>query len=174
MNIDWTKPLIIMSAAFKEVFLRMDGKGITASNGSGAGTVNCQKVLTETCAFKAKNVKDNVFTFESMIYPNVFLRMDGSNVKTKTGSGAGTVNCQYGAQEWERFKLHKHQDGYYTIESDAFPNVYLRMDGSNPKGKDKDFGIVNCQFTADSYERFYIFNMPGPGMVGKFLEELRK
>lgn len=174
MNIDWSKPLVIMSAAFKEVFLHMDGRGITASNGSGAGKVNCQKILTEACAFKAKNVKDNVFTFESVIYPNVFLRMDGGNVKVKTGSGAGKVNCQYGAQEWERFKLHKQQDGSYTIESEAFPNVYLRMDGNNPEGKDKDFGVVNCQFTAASYERFYICNMPGPGMVGKFLEGLRK
>lgn len=174
MKIDWTKPVLIMSAQFKDVFLRMDGKGITAANGSGAGTVNCQKTLSISGAFMAHEKGNDTFTFESMAFPGVYLRMDGGNVRSKADAGAGTVNCQFGAQEWEHFKLHRLSDGSYNIESAAFPNVYLRMDGNNPEGKEEGFGTVNCQFGAASYERFYILNMPDTGKVQDFLKELRK
>lgn len=174
MKIDWTKPVIILSAQFKDVFLRMDGKGITAASGSGAGRVNCQKTLSKSAQFMAHEAGKGIFTFESVAFPGVYLRMDGGNVKSKVNAGAGTVNCQFGAQDWERFKLHELQDGTYNIESAAFPNVYLRMDGNNPEGKEEGFGIVNCQSGAASYERFHILNMPNTGMVQDFLKKLGK
>ena len=171
---DWNKPIIIMSAQFKDVFLRMDGSGITAASGSGAGTVNCQKTLSATAQFMVRKTDNNTFTFESVAFPGVYLRMDGGNVRSKSNAGAGKVNCQFGAREWEQFRLNKQQDGSYHIESAAFPNVFLRMDGSNPRGKEEGFGTVNCQFGAASYERFYIFNTPENGMMPGSLKKLIK
>lgn len=159
-KVDLSKLLLIQSVVFKRVFLRMDGKGIRTPSGSGAGNVNCQKSLTTTCVFKLHQEKNGTFTIESVEYPGVFLRMDGSNVKSFSGSGSGSVNCQFNAAEWEHFRLLEQKDGSFAIESVAFPNVYLRMDGDNPLGKDDDFGIVNCQFNVGSYECFYLVNMP--------------
>ena len=34
-----------------------------------------------------------------------FLGMDGNGVTAPTGPGGGVVNCQFGANAWERFKL---------------------------------------------------------------------
>ena len=57
-------------------------------------------------------------------------------------------------------KVLPQSDGSYTIESAAFPNVFLRMDGNNPSRKEEDFGTVNCQYGAGAYEKFYLQNMP--------------
>lgn len=172
MKLDFQKPLLIQSVAFKDVFLRMDGNGIKAASGSGAGKVNCQKNIKQTGVFKAHQQSDGTFTIESVKYPGVFLRMDGSQVRSFAGAGAGTVNCQFGAAEWERFKLNKLDDDSYSIESVAFPNVVLRMDGNNPSGKEEDFGTVNCQYGASSCEKFYLMNVPETGkakdLLGKF------
>lgn len=172
MKVNFQKPLLIQSVAFKDVFLRMDGKGIKAASGSGAGKVNCQKSIEPTGAFKANQQKDGTFTLESVKFPGVFLRMDGSRVRAFAGAGAGIVNCQFGAAEWERFKLNEQSDGSYTIESVAFPNVYLRMDGNNPSKKEDDFGTVNCQYGASSCEKFYLVNLPEIGKAKDLLNKI--
>lgn len=159
-KVDLSKLLLIQSVVFKGVFLRIDGKDIKTPSGSGGGKVNCQNSLTTTCVFKLHQEEDGIFTIESVEYPGVFLRMDGSSVKSFSGSGAGIVNCQFGAAEWEHFRLYDQKDGSFAIESVVFPNVYLRMDGNNPEGKEDDFGIVNCQFNVGSCECFYLVNMP--------------
>jgi len=159
-KVNFSKPLLIQSVAFNEVFLRMDGNGISAPCNSGAGRVNCQKVIASTGVFQIHEKKNGTFTIESVEYPGVFLRMDGSLVKKNSGSGAGLVNCQFGAAAWEHFRLHEQENGSFSIESAAFPNVYLRMDGNNPQGKDTNFGIVNCQFNASKYECFFLVNIP--------------
>ena len=171
-KVDFQKPLLIQSVAFKDVFLRMDGNGINTASGSGAGKVNCQKSLTPTGMFKLHQQKDGTFTIESVKFPGVFLRMDGSHVRSFAGAGAGTVNCQYGASDWERFKLNSLNDGSYTIESAAFPNVVLRMDGYNPSQKEEDFGTVNCQYGASSYEKFYLMNFPENGRDQDLLKKI--
>ena len=171
MKLDFLKPLLIQSVAFKDVFLCMDGYGIVAASGPGAGKVNCQKSLEPTGGFKAHQLKDGTFTFESLKYPGVFLRMDGSRVRSFAGAGAGIVNCQFGAADWERFKLNDLEDGSYTIESAAFPNVYLRMDGNNPSGKEDDFGTVNCQYGAGSCEKFNLLNFPETGNAKDLLNK---
>lgn len=159
-KVDLSKPLLIQSVAFKEVFLRMDGNGIKTASGAGAGKVNCQKGITKTGVFRLHQEKNGTYAIESVEYPGVFLRMDGSRVKSFSGSGAGFINCQFGASTWEHFRLHEQKDGSFSIESAAFPNVYLRVDGNNPQGKDEDFGIANCQFGAGSCEYFFLVNMP--------------
>lgn len=123
-KVNFSKPMLIQSVAFKDVFLRMDGKGISTACGAGAGKVNCQRSMAPTGAFKVQKQTDGTFTIESSKYPGVFLRMDGNGIHAFAGSGSGRVNCQFGASAWERFKLHEQSDGSYTIESAAFPNVF--------------------------------------------------
>ena len=98
------------------------------------------------------------YTFESVQFPGVYLRMDGNGVTESVGPGGGTVNCQFGAGPWEEFELIYHADSCnYSIESVQFPGVYLRMDGNRvtrfvgPGG-----GVVNCQFGAGPWEKFNI------------------
>jgi hypothetical protein len=45
------------------------------------------------------------FAIRSMVFSNVHLRMDGTGVTSFSGSGGGTVNCQYGVGPWEKFTL---------------------------------------------------------------------
>lgn len=168
-RVDFQKPLLIQSVAFEGVFLRVDGKGINKGNGSGAGIVNCQKNLAQEGAIMAHKQSDGTFTLESVRYPGVFLRMDGNGIRSFAGSGAGTVNCQFGAGQWERFKLNEQGDGSCAIESAAFPNVFLRMDGKNLSGKEEDFGTVNCQYGVGAYEVFNLVNFPEIGSLKDLL-----
>ncbi len=70
---------------------------------------------------------DPIVAIESVPFANVYLRMDGTGVTSPQGSGAGTVNCQYGIGSWEKFRIHKEDVGY-SFESVNFAGVYLRMD----------------------------------------------
>ncbi|MDX5014627.1 hypothetical protein SHY50_10255, partial [Streptococcus suis] len=63
---------------------------------------------------------------------------------------------------WERFTLNLQPGGAYTIGSMQFPNVFLRMDGSavkRPIGSGS--GIVNCQYTARTWEQFTLNQQAG-------------
>ena len=104
IKVNFSKPLLIQSVAFKDVFLRMDGNGITQANGAGTGKVSCQKNMSPTGAFKVQEQKNGTFTIESVKYPGGFLRMDGNNRSGKE-EDFGTVNCQYGASTCEKFYL---------------------------------------------------------------------
>ena len=103
-KVNFSKPMLIQSVAFKDVFLRMDGKGISTACGAGAGKVNCQRSMAPTGAFKVQKQTDGTFTIESSKYPGVFLRMDGNN-RSRKEEDFGTVNCQYGAGAYEKFYL---------------------------------------------------------------------
>ena len=46
------------------------------------------------------------YTIQSVFFPNAFLRMDGSSVKSCNGAGSGIVNAQFGAGPWEKFRIH--------------------------------------------------------------------
>ena len=98
----------IGSVQFPGVYLRMDGNGVTTPVGSGGGTVNCQYGVGPYEKFKfAYNGSDGSFSVESVQFPGVYLRMDGSGVTSGSGgnTGGGTVNCQFGAGPWEKFML---------------------------------------------------------------------
>ncbi len=95
-------------------------------------------------------------TIESVEFPGVFLRMDGRGVNRFNRGGIGVVNSQFGADLWEKFSIQSEDVGY-SIQSVAFPGVFLRMDGNgvnafNPSGG----GVVNGQSGAYSWEKFYI------------------
>ncbi|SMO67776.1 fascin domain-containing protein [Gracilimonas mengyeensis] len=106
---------------------------------------------------------------------DVFLRLDGSGVTNFMPDGGGEVNCQVTAGPWEKFKLAKGSDGYYTIESIAFPGVFLRMDGRNVSEANPTGGVVNCQFGAGPWEKFkltthqYGYSIESVAFPGVFL-----
>ncbi len=96
-------------------------------------------------------------TILSTFFAKVYLRMDGTGVTTGTDNGSGKVNCQYTARPWENFKVHAQTDGSYSFESAAFPNVYLRMDGTGVPTTGAGGGTVNCQFGPPGpYEKFKV------------------
>ncbi|MEV0648000.1 papain-like cysteine protease family protein [Phytomonospora sp. NPDC050363] len=157
-------PITIRSTAFPNVCLRLDGRGVTSTTTEGAGTVNCQFAPGATGPyekFKLRKQADGSFSFESIAFPNVYLRLDGTGVTTQTTNGGGKVNCQFNANGGarEKFKLNAQPDGSFSIESVASPNVFLRMIATGltaPAGAGG--GLVNAQFNANggSHEKFVI------------------
>jgi len=95
----------IGSLQFPGVFLRMDGTGVTGFTGPGGGQINCQFGAGAWEKFKLVPQGDGTVAIESVQFPNVFLRMDASNVTQFSGPGSGIVNCQFGAGAWEKFRL---------------------------------------------------------------------
>ncbi|MCR1771051.1 Non-hemolytic phospholipase C [Burkholderia glumae] len=145
----------IAATCFTNVHLRMDGGGVTHAVDVGAGTVNCQYGVGPYEKFCLHRQSNGTVTIESMQFPGVFLRLDGNGVTQPAGSGAGIVNCQFGAGPWEQFYFHQQSDGTVTIESAAFPGVFLRLDGSGvTQPIDAGAGTVNCQFGAGPYEHY--------------------
>ncbi|HEU0084612.1 MAG TPA: tyrosinase family protein [Bradyrhizobium sp.] len=145
----------IGSVQFPNVFLRMDGNGVTQPVGSGGGTVNCQYTVGPWEKFRLVPQSDGTVAIGSVQFPNVYLRMDGNGVTHPVGPGGGTVNCQYTVGPWEKFRLLPQGDGTVAIGSVQFPNVYLRMDGNgvtHPVGPGG--GTVNCQYTVGPWEKF--------------------
>ena len=87
----------IESQKFPGSYLRIDGRGVTEYSGSGGGTVNVQNYVgTYETLVIVNNPDDNTFSIMSSAFPNVYLRMDGSDVKSGEtyAQGAGKVNCQ--------------------------------------------------------------------------------
>jgi hypothetical protein len=155
-------PVSIGSQHFQDVFVRMDGTGVTKFEPNGAGTVNCQYTAGPWETYALERNDDGTFSFRSLTFPNVFLRMDGNGVVAPTPNGGGTVNCQYTAGPWEKFNIaivetSEAHGNIVTIESNQFSGVYLRLDGTgvtapNPSGA----GTVNCQYTAGPWEKFHL------------------
>jgi hypothetical protein len=155
-------PITILQTAFPNRYLRMDGTGVTTSTNAGGGIVNCQYGTDRLTSFKVRAQTDGSYSFESVAFPNVYLRMDGSGVVAQ--SGGGTVNCQYSpppAGPYERFIAHAQTDGSFSFESAAFPNVYLGMNGSGVSGYTASGGgVVYCSPNANggTYMKF-VLNM---------------
>jgi hypothetical protein len=102
-----------------------------------------------------------IAAIESVQFPGVFLRMDGSNLTRFTPSGGGTVNCQFGALEFETFVKEAQPDGSVAFRSDRFPKAFLRMDGTGVTSfGDAGAGTVNVQVGAGPFERFRIIPKP--------------
>lgn len=94
---------------FPNAFLRLDGSGVTASGGAGVGTVNCQYYSSGSYrnsqsdweVFDLLNLLvstpaiEDIQSLKSTAFPQVFLRIDGSNITQFEGGGSGTVNGQF-------------------------------------------------------------------------------
>eukprot|EP00731_Ephydatia_muelleri_P018815 Em0011g855a len=147
----------IQSVQFPNVFLRLDGNGVTSSNGAGVGTVNCQFGAGPYEKFILRPYAGDQYSIESLQFPNVYLRLDGSQVTSPQGSGSGTVNGQFGAGPYERFVIRQEADGQYFIQSVQFPQAYLRVDGSNVDSfNGAGAGTVNAQYGSGPWEKFQI------------------
>lgn len=88
----------IESQKFPGSYLRIDGKGVTSPSDSGGGTVNCQNYVgTFETLVIVNHPEDDTFSILSSVFPNVYLRTDGSDVKAGETypKGTGKVNCQY-------------------------------------------------------------------------------
>jgi phospholipase C len=144
----------IQSAQFPNVYLRMEGSGVTQFLGAGGGTLNCQSGAGALETFRLERQSDGTFAIASVAFPNVYLRMDGSGITQSVGPGSGTVNCQFGVGSSEKFRLELQDDGTFAIASVQFPSVYLRMDGSGVKQfLAAGGGTVNCQFGIGPWEK---------------------
>lgn len=128
-------PIAIASAAFPNVYLRADGRGVTTTTDKGSGLVNCQWGAGPWELFQVEPQPDGTVAIASGAFPNVYLRLDGRGV-TLHGSpwgrkgGRGRVNCQFHAGPWEKFHLLPQPNGNFAIASAAFPDTYLHLDGS--------------------------------------------
>ncbi|MDP9865780.1 MULTISPECIES: papain-like cysteine protease family protein [Streptosporangium] len=154
-------PITIRSGAFHNVHLRLDGRTVTSFTSSGGGTVNCQYGPTSSSErFRVRPQVDGSIALESVAFPNVYLRMDGSAVTAYTSSGGGTVNCQYGgAGPYEKFRVVNRDYDLVSLQSVAFPNVYLRMDGYLVNVySSAGSGTVNCQYTGDGPNEMFVLD----------------
>ena len=52
--------------------------------------------------FEEEPQPDGTIALASVSFANIHLRMDGSGMKSASDSGAGSVNCQFGAGPWEK------------------------------------------------------------------------
>lgn len=102
------------------------------------------------------------FTFESVQFPGVFLRMDGRGVRDGMGAG-GTVNCQFGAGPYERFRITPIKNlTAVLIRSREFTNVALRLDSSGVTASvAAGGGMVNCEYLGSRWARFHLHSEPG-------------
>lgn len=156
--------ITIRSTAFANVYLRMDASGVTAFAGSGAGTVNCQFSAGSPGPyerFRLRRQTDGTYSIQSEAFPNAYLRLDGTGVTSQTVNGGGTVNCQFNSNggQYERYKLNANADGSFSLESAAFPNVFLRMKADGVTSPtDAGGGTVNAQLNAGGgiHESFVI------------------
>ncbi|GLY61085.1 hypothetical protein Pcaca05_19420 [Pectobacterium carotovorum subsp. carotovorum] len=155
----------IESLNFKNVFLRIDGSGSNQQNPAGFGTVNAQYGPPgEYEKFSIETDENNVSKIRSLAFPNAYLRLDGNNIDRQNPAGAGIVNCQYTPPgPWEKFYIEENSEGNFTIRSVQFPDVYLRLDGSNiDKQNPAGAGVVNGQYAPPGpWEVFKITKLSG-------------
>jgi len=161
---------VTFSDTQRSVFLRIDGSNVTTFQGGGSGTVNCQFYAPGTVpvpeignleAFELISIPNVGVAIRSVNFPNAFLRLDGSGVTASQGAGVGTVNCQYYASgtypnsqsDYEVFDLLNLLvstpaiEDIQSLKSTAFPQVFLRIDGSKVNGfSGGGEGTVNGQF----------------------------
>lgn len=105
-------------------------------------------------ASHTRSVNATAFVIESVQFPGVFLRMNGSGVTKPTAPGGGQVNCQYGSGAYEHFYFDKISNGIFSIRSRQFNQVCLRMNG--PANQ------VNCQYgIGGPYEKFRLRHVSG-------------
>lgn len=155
-----TRRVVIRSQVYPQAHLRVDGRGVTGFKSDGQGVVNCQVNPQSWETLDLVNQGDGVVTIASTTFPNVSLRMDGRLLDKFRDNGGGSVNCQFGAGGYEKFRLVPQTDGTVAIASVEFPNIYLRMDGSTLDAQQDAGagGVVNCQFGVGTTEKFFILD----------------
>ncbi|MDN5286226.1 MAG: hypothetical protein JWR38_2500 [Mucilaginibacter sp.] len=150
---------------------------LACSNGSDR-TFNANDVIALNYLYGGGG--RTIRTIRSDAFNNVFLRLSGLNLTQPATYGGGTVNSQYIAGPYEQFYITLQSNGTYTIESCAFPNIFLRMNVST-LGLNQIGGTVNAQYSAaGQYEQFsfqknadgtyYIFGSSGSRLANLRLD----
>ena len=81
------KTVTIGSAAFKNIFLRLDGTGVTQPTGPGGGGANAQFGPGPMQQFRLEDQADGSVAIASVAFPKVYLRLDGRGI-TAPGTAA--------------------------------------------------------------------------------------
>ena len=107
--------VVIKSKEFSHVFIRMNSKGMSQSEGPGGGEVNCQYYPPSTWeSYFLREEANGSYSFRSVQFPHCYIRLDGNGVISVSTGGGGTVNCQYyddpsaPASTWESFHVEEH------------------------------------------------------------------
>lgn len=109
-----TYKVVIESAQFRHVFIRMDSQGMNHSMGPGGGEVNCQFTVSPWEFFYLRRETNGSYSFRNVQFPHCYIRLDGRGVDSCLEPGGGIVNCQYyddpsaPASTWESFHLEVH------------------------------------------------------------------
>jgi hypothetical protein len=88
-----------------------------------------------------------------------WVSLDARNFTQFAGDGGGSTSLQSHVQAWEIFRLRELGNGTVAFESSAFPNAYLRLDGTNVKqgtAHPGGAGKVNAQIGIGHWEQFTI------------------
>ena len=106
-----TYKVVIESVKFRQVFIRMDSKGMHSFIYTGGGEVNCQFTASSWESYFLRQETNGVVSFRHVQFPHLYIRLDGTGVHSWSSSGGGTVNCQYydnpssASSSWESFHL---------------------------------------------------------------------
>lgn len=167
---------VISSPHHDGTCLSVNGKDITSSSPHGAGCAGTGHGSGPFDYFKLTpppaGSEPYETTIESLTFPNVFLRMDGTGV-TASSSHGGLVNLQFGGSgAYEKFKVHRFTDGTVAFEATAFPGVYLSMqmpdDGVSMPDNARLIEIPLpfwCSFGVGHNEKFVLNDQPATNIV---------
>ena len=149
-------PVVIASSASRGVCLRLDASDSDRWNAEHGGTVNCQFGAGPSEMFNMNYNNDGTVGFQSVQFPDVYLRVDASSVTRFSPDGGGIVDASRRA-DLCKFRLIQHGDGSCAIESADFPNRFLRMNGSAVTSFNRyGSGQVSAQYGSGQWERFFI------------------
>ncbi len=106
--------VVIESAEWENVFLRLEAKEMTEFRSSGGGKVNLQFGAKSFEKFILKEEgPNNVYSIISAAFPHCRIRVNGAGVTSWLDPGSGSVNCQYfddvnkPAKEFEKIKIYQ-------------------------------------------------------------------
>ena len=107
-----TCKVVIESAKWKNVFIRLDSKGMNHFDGNGGGDVNCQFTALSWEVFVLRKESNGGCSFQNAHFTHCYIRLDGRGVHSQANGGCGIVNCQYYSsrppKEWETFYIEEH------------------------------------------------------------------
>ena len=97
--------VVIESEQFLDVYLRIDGTGLSRERPTGAGLVNCRYGTDPLTFFRIVARPGRLLAIESVAFPGVFLGMDGHGVDRVLPEGGGKVYCRFDASGWEALRM---------------------------------------------------------------------
>ena len=98
-----------------------------------------------------------------------YLRLEAEGLTKQKPTGSGSLTTQPAIGSEEKYILERNSDGTVSFQSLAYPNCYIRTDGSagsvDPNTTGNAHGYYNAQFGKFSHERFNIVYQ-GEGATG--------